>query len=368
MSRDQVLALRVAAQQLDRRVDEPGELAVLDLGLADTGTAAAALALSARLPDVVTAEQVTADRSLARVWALRGAPHVHRRVDLPGLARALWPVSDDDATARLRSDVIKQGKHLGLAAFTATAQAFADVVTTRTPKGAASTGVSARIPHELTYWCASCEAQHVSALPFQQTALAASLELVPDGRGIALQPVEHPWPLPDAAVGAGRLVRRVLADLVVASATEVAAVLGSTATALQPVWPADAVEVEVDGRRRFVLPEVLDAVGTHPAPRLTRLLPPGDPWLQARDRDLLLPGTDRQKALWKAINAPGALLVDGELEGTWTAKQGRAGRVLVRVTVFEPLDPATAREVEAEAELVARVRGGTSAELEMAGA
>ncbi|GMA86020.1 hypothetical protein GCM10025868_12700 [Angustibacter aerolatus] len=142
----------------------------------------------------------------------------------------------------------------------------------------------------------------------------------------------------------------MLADLVVASATEVAAVLGSTATALQPVWPADAVEVEVDGRRRFVLPEVLDAVGTHPAPRLTRLLPPGDPWLQARDRDLLLPGTDRQKALWKAINAPGALLVDGELEGTWTAKQGRAGRVLVRVTVFEPLDPATAREVEAEAE------------------
>ncbi|MEO5876702.1 MAG: hypothetical protein ABIS86_04255, partial [Streptosporangiaceae bacterium] len=104
VSRQQVLAYRVAAQGLDRSSTEPE---VLALGAQDTPYGSARLALSARgaSPDPLTL-----------VWATRGAPHLFRTRELPALARALWPVSDADATARISTTPIKEGAKLGLAA------------------------------------------------------------------------------------------------------------------------------------------------------------------------------------------------------------------------------------------------------------
>ncbi len=77
-----------------------------------------------------------------------------------------------------------------------------------------------------------------------------------------------------------------------------------------------------------------------------RLLPSGDAYylLDGAERTLLVPAADRRAQLWTTRVWPGALLVDGEIRGTWR----RAGRTL-RIEVWEQLAPAAVEAVEAEA-------------------
>src|SRR5262249_25492431 len=58
-----------------------------------------------------------------------------------------------------------------------------------------------------------------------------------------------------------------------------------------------------------------------PAP--ARLLPSGDAYflLQETERALLVPRADRRERLWTSRVWPGALLVDGEIRGTWRRAQ-----------------------------------------------
>src|SRR5712692_3587464 len=55
-----------------------------------------------------------------------------------------------------------------------------------------------------------------------------------------------------------------------------------------------------------------------------RLLPSGDAYflLQGKDRDLLVPNEDQRAALWTSRVWPGALLLDGEIAGTWRRAGG----------------------------------------------
>jgi hypothetical protein len=77
-----------------------------------------------------------------------------------------------------------------------------------------------------------------------------------------------------------------------------------------------------------------------------RLLPSGDTYflLQGADRELLVPEADRRAALWTSRVWPGALLVGGEVVGTWR----RANAVLSAET-WRRLSPGERRAVEAEA-------------------
>lgn len=141
------------------------------------------------------------------------------------------------------------------------------------------------------------------------------MRLEPDGPGTVLAPVGR-WPgVPQAPSGTAGLLRSCLRLLGPATAAEGAKFLGTTQRAIRRVWPEGLAEVRVDGRRAWLPEEDLDALRSAPAPRLVRLLPPSDPCLQARDRELLAPDPARRQAVWRVLSSPGALLVEGEITG-----------------------------------------------------
>jgi hypothetical protein len=55
-----------------------------------------------------------------------------------------------------------------------------------------------------------------------------------------------------------------------------------------------------------------------------RLLPSGDAYflLQGEERALLVPDEERRRALWTPRVWPGAILLDGEIRGTWRRAHG----------------------------------------------
>lgn len=86
------------------------------------------------------------------------------------------------------------------------------------------------------------------------------------------------------------------------------------------------------------------APGTTPAP--ARLLPSGDAYflLDGAERRLLLPRADQRRRLWTSRVWPGALLVDGEIRGTWRRERHR-----VRVDAWARLSRGARDAIEAEA-------------------
>ena len=76
-----------------------------------------------------------------------------------------------------------------------------------------------------------------------------------------------------------------------------------------------------------------------------RLLPSGDSYYLGPDRALLIPDVDRRRELWTPRVWPGALLVEGEIVGTWRRSQG-----IVSVKVWRRLQRTARDAVEAEAE------------------
>jgi hypothetical protein len=77
-----------------------------------------------------------------------------------------------------------------------------------------------------------------------------------------------------------------------------------------------------------------------------RLLPSGDAYLLAEDRELLVPDPEHGRALWPSSNVrPGGLLIRGELAGTWR----RAGQK-VKAASWRRLSPGERESVEGEAE------------------
>ena len=358
VGRAKVLAYRTVTNQLHERVDaDPADLGILDLGVPNVPAGTARQALAAR-----TSRFSSSDAPLSMVWSARGARHLHRPGDLPGLVTALWPVSDADAAARFGSQQIPDGGKLGIAAFRATAEAFAAVVAGPTSKGDASRGVSDRVPAALTYFCGPCEARHISGSVFQQAGLAGGVRLDEDAATSVLLPVEGGLSIPAGPGDPSGLIRAYLRLLGPATPGEVAKYLGTTRTALKPAWPDGLAEVTVDGRAAWIpqesLAELLDAGPV----RGVRLLPSSDPFLQARDRSVLTPDKAREKEVWRVLGNPGALLLDGDIAGTWRAKvAGR--RLAVTVTPWSSLRAPVRAAIDAEAQWLAAARGLPTAEV-----
>lgn len=352
VDRAQAMAYRVAALGLaERRRVRPADLPLLDLGVQEYTPGSAQVALAAR-----TSADVADDR-LITVWAARGAPHLHRRDDLAALVKQLWPISDADASARIKSGQIPQGMKLGVEAFRVTAEAFRDVVHGPMPRGEVSTEVSKRVPRSLTYDCRSCEARHIAGNVWQHSGLAGGVEVQSRGRDAMLGPIPGAPPRPTENDGIDELILTYLRFLGPAAPIEVGKYLGSSTAEMKSVWPTDRLtEVTVDGRKTWLPTDAVKTLKSPPRASEPRLVPPMDPLLQARDRDVLVPDRARQKEVWRTLGNPGALLLDGEIAGVWRAKASGRKRLDLTVTAFDSLPAARRKQIEKEAAEVARAR------------
>ncbi|WP_233413738.1 DNA glycosylase AlkZ-like family protein [Nucisporomicrobium flavum] len=352
VDRRQAMAYRVAALGLaDRGSQRPGDLDVLDLGVQEYTPGSAQVALAARTDAALD------DDRLLTVWAAWGAPHLHRRRDLGRIVKALWPLSDADASARIKSGQIPDGVKLGVKAFEATAAAFREVVTRSMPRGEASTEVSRRVPRELTYDCRTCRARHIAGNVWQVAGLAGGVQVESRGKDATLGPIRNAPPQPAANEGIEQLILTYLRFLGPAGPAEVAKYLGTATAEIKKVWPADGLEeVRLDGRKTWIPAGSAAALASAGPVRGVRFVPAMDALLQARDRDVLLPERAQQKEVWRVLGNPGVILVDGEIAGVWRAKMAGRKRVELTVTPFGTLTARSRKPLEEEAGVVARAR------------
>ncbi len=351
ITRSQVLAFRIRAQQLDRSAGELADTTVLDIGVQDTGPDGGLWALALRGLDV----SGLAEDALATVWTIRGAPHLYRRDDLPQVAAAVEPFSDADAGKRIydASKPLKAAGISSLDALDAVAAAMRSVVMEPMVKGEVSARLTTMMDEPYLRFCRPCDATHLYEMPFRLAALRAGLELQARTSPPVLQPVPG---FRRAAAAAARFdpVRAYLRLLGPATPKHVADYLDAPVKDVKTRWPSDAVEVSVDGKPRWVLSDDAEHLGLEAAGG-TRLLGPFDLFLQARDRTFLVDDPRRAKALWPVLGRPGAVLSAGEIVGIWRPR--RAGRrFTVQIELWTPGSAALREAVTDQAERLAAYR------------
>lgn len=351
ITRAQVLGFRVRAQQLDRESGGLAETAVLDIGVQDTGPDGGSWALAIRGVDVPQ----LSGQELATVWTIRGAPHLYRREDLPPVAGAVEPFSDADAGKRIY-DAAKPLKEAGiahLAALDAVAAAMRSVVTGPMVKGEVSTQVTALMGSPYLRFCRPCNATHLYEMPFRLAALRAGLELQAGTSPPVLQPIPG---FTRSARTPERydVIRAYLRLLGPATPRDVADYLDAPVKDVKARWPSDAVEVSVAGETRWVLADDEDRFAAG-RPTVARLLGPFDLFLQAKDRLLLVEDLGRAKVLWPVLGRPGAVLLNGEIAGTWRPRKSGT-KLTVQAELWVTASASVRSAITEEAERLAAHR------------
>jgi Winged helix DNA-binding domain len=370
LTRDQVIAHRLAVHGLSDRVHELTELAVLDLGVQDTPPGSARLAISARSAEPLPPEaDLTAGGAGTVVWTYRGAPHLHRTADLPALAAAGWPRDDADAAVRLAWQR-KRLAEVGMAAreaYREVAGAVTAVLDRPLTKSELSGAVTARIRPELAPFCKPCGVHHVSEQLLRLAGLAGGLRIRPDTKPMVAEPLPG-WPGAPADQDADLTgaIAAYLRFFGPATESDAAGFIGTNRTAVRPDWPADLVAVRVDGRAAGLPAAQLDAVRAARPTDGIRMLPPSDPLLQGRDREVLVPDDGHRKAVWAALGAPGALLSGVDVVGVWRTRQ-RGKRLTVAVETFRELTKGERDGLDEEARRLAAARGTDPDAVEVTG-
>ena len=167
----------------------------------------------------------------------------------------------------------------------------------------------------------------------------------------------EPSPCPQ---GEAELVRRFLHCYGPAAPADLQAWLGSSPQQAKRLWSAAAEEMEpvrVLGRTRWALIRDRDSLTAPPEqPGRLILLGPHDPYLDLRDRALVLEDPARQRQVWRTVSNPGAVLKDGRVAGIWTGKAVQ-GRLEFSLSLWEPLSPGARRALEREEGAYAAFRG-----------
>jgi hypothetical protein len=249
-----------------------------------------------------------------------------------------------------------------LEALSVVASTMRKIVTKATTKGHLSRQLSDELGAPYVRYCRVCKATHSYEQPFRLAALQAGLVLQPGTSPPVLERVTG-FRAPgyrhlggDAKAGYD-VARNHLRFFGPTTVSDAAAYLDSPKREVTEHWPGDVEEVRVEGTPRFLVAGDLDAVKAVPKPAGTaRLLGPFDPYLQLRDRQLLVPDAARRKDLWRTLGRPGAVVVDGEVLATWRPKTS-GDQLTVTVDLWRRPTTRERSKVDEEAERLASFRG-----------
>lgn len=148
--------------------------------------------------------------------------------------------------------------------------------------------------------------------------------------------------------------------------------LGCSRQQARRLWESIAEEMEpvtVGRKTCYLLAADVEAL-LHAGAETDRLMLLGahDPYLDVRDRAVLLEDPSRQKMVWKTVANPGAILKGGRVAGTWKVKTQRE-KLDISMALFEPLNAAEQKTLKALAEEYAafRLLGVRSCQIENEG-
>ncbi|WP_017588802.1 winged helix DNA-binding domain-containing protein [Nocardiopsis ganjiahuensis] len=393
VSRADVIAFRLGAHHLTERVGESGLLdAVGRCGVQNSPPGSALLALHARARGL-TAERlecaVAEDKSLLQTWSMRGSPFYFPTADAPVFTAGVLPPTESAA----RRFVLGAGPaldRLGMSlaeAVELTAAEIGDVLAGGGPTGGGlainelGAEIARRIARTLPtgrrgIW--EAEGPYAPGQPLGEGVVHFCVRVLTLRGAVCFAPragnkaplvLVDEWlghPIPDVGPESARaeLLRRYLRCYGPSTRAAFAAWLGVGTGDTGPWW--DPVEDELTevgfGGTSWIHTEDLDALGSPPSPKGARLLPPGDPYTQMRDRDTIVDREYRGQ-VWKSAGAPGTVLTDGEITGVWRPR--KSGRKLkVTLTPFGSWPAQDKDSLADEAERIGPLRGASSVDVE----
>jgi hypothetical protein len=315
LTRRQVLAFRRRVGGLERRVPRSPEALrrAAWAGLQDSMPRAALLSLHARVEDIDSS--AWEDPALAQLWGPRYSTYVVPEQDFALFSLGRLP---DDPKGRARAERIAAGLHAHLGGRRMTDREAA-------------------------------EALDVHSNSFRYAAPTGTVAIRWEG---ARAPVIWTVPAPDVdpAHACRELARRYLRVFGPTTADSFARWAGISrpagATAFSGL-EGELVPVRTPLGDEWLLADDEPAMRARgEAAAAARLLPSGDTYflLDGGERSLLLPREDQQRQLWTSRVWPGALLVDGEIRGTW-----RRAQHTVRIDTWVRLSRRARDAVEVEA-------------------
>ncbi|MET0325575.1 MAG: crosslink repair DNA glycosylase YcaQ family protein, partial [Ilumatobacteraceae bacterium] len=287
--------------------------------------------------------------------------------DIKAVAVATAPYSDADAAKRIY-DASKPLREAGidpLDALRVVADHMREIVSKPTVKGDLSGGLTEVLDDPYLRNCTPCQAIHAYEMPFRLAALQAGLELdagtsPPVLRRIKGMRAPRYGHLADEADDRFDVIRNHLRFYGPTRVADVATFLDAPQADVKAHWPEDVVEVTVEGAARTLLVADSEELGDgdRAGGPTVRLLGPYDPYLQLRDRELLVPQAERRKDLWRTLGRPGAIVVDGEVLGTWRPRTtGR--RLSLTIDPWRRLRRGESALIDEQAARLAAHRGVT---------
>lgn len=162
-----------------------------------------------------------------------------------------------------------------------------------------------------------------------------------------------------SAQGTAELARRFLHAYGPATPRAFADWLGSTPAQAKRLWQQIEEELEpvtVAGKKAFILQSDRESFRCADTEEALLLLGPHDPYLDIRDRAILLEDTAAQRQVWRTVGNPGVVLKGGKIIGIWKTRTQREN-LSVSTTLWEPLSAPEQRELERQMEGYASFRG-----------
>ncbi|MGI5839501.1 MAG: winged helix DNA-binding domain-containing protein [bacterium] len=145
-------------------------------------------------------------------------------------------------------------------------------------------------------------------------------------------------PLEPDQAAAKKLVRKYLHCYGPAASQGFMAWLGCSKKQALRLWTSVSDEMEpviLFGKEAFILSEDKELLCSPPYPQRELLLLGGhDPYLDQRDRHILLSNKQLHKQVWKTTTNPGAILRHGEIIGIWRSKKKGKG-MEIKMTLWE---------------------------------